>query len=370
MRYLLILLLFATVVAELYRVPFLSWSGISLVDIIAPLIVFIWLIRSFLLWKKIDIYAWFPALMIFLSFSFLSLLYNISDLQLWLWQSMESFFYLVRYFSLSFLILIVYNFNIKDRIFIFNSTLITSFLLFVWWLFQLKYYWDFFSMNMQDIWWDPHIWRMLSSWFDPNYLWWLFAFIISLASGTAFDLFKNKQKWPYKYLLIWLIVCLLVWIVLTYSRSALLALWISVFIWWLFLSRKLLLISICLFIVTISFVPRMQDRFMSGVESAKALFVEDAKALDPTAKLRIKSWQVWMEIYKENPIIWIWFNTLKFEQKKKWALLTDSHWSSWVDSSIISIMAMTWSVWLVFYLIFLYQILKKSYRVFKKKHCF
>ena len=78
--------------------------------------------------------------------------------------------------------------------------------------------------------------------------------------------------------------------------------------------------------------------------------------LDPTAKLRVDSWKTWIEIFKENPVIWIWFNTLKFEQKKKWAFIWDKHWSSWIDSSLITIMATTWIAWLLAFLIFLTQI--------------
>ncbi len=365
MKILISLLLFSSIVAEIFRVRIITSNWISLVDIFLIICFITWVSWFLFKWKKIYFFKWFYFLLIFLILWLISLIINIWDLSLNIWESFSSLFYLLRYVFASFLALIVYNLKDFEKSFILKSLFLSSFIILMIWFLQMKFFWDFDAMNMEDKGWDPHIWRMLSTWFDPNFLWWYFVFVLSIWTWKFFDLINTKWNKNYQFLLLILITGLLIWTILTFSRSALLALFVSWLILGFFLSRKLLIVWFILMLISLSLSWRMQERVMSWIESAKAIVNSDQHALDPTARLRVQSWKTWIQIYKENPVIWIWFNTLKFVQSKKWSFVKD-HASSWIDSSIITIMAMTWSIWLLFFISFIFSLLGNTLKMFYK----
>ena len=366
MKFLFILLFSWVVIWELFRIPILISSWISIVDLSVIFLAFFWFIKYFLKEKDFYLYKWFWIFSCFLLVWFFSLLINSQEMALNFWEFSQSFFYFVRYFLFWILIFLSFNFAKEEgwRKFLINSIFISSFLIFIFWILQMKFFWNFYAMWMQNLGWDPHIWRMLSTWFDPNFLSWYFSFVISLAVWVAWeDFYKNKKI---NYLLIWLIFCLISWIIFSYSRSGLLAFLVSAWILWLFLSRKLLIVFALIFILWIWASDRAKERFLDWVESAKNIFFQ-SWTLDPTAKLRVKSWETWIELFKEKPLIWRWFNTLKLVQKEKWAFMTKSHWASWVDASLLTVLATTWVLWLILFLWFLFVILYQNLRNFIKR---
>lgn len=370
-KYLLFFTLISSAVAEVFRLPLLGW-WLTLVDFFSTLTFFVWLLRFLLIDRKIIVPKWFIFLLFFLIIWAFSLILNITDLNFSFNESIGSLSYLIRYFLLVSLIFITFNLDQNDKLFIRNSIFFTSFIIVILGFLQLKFFPSFAKLGMNKIGWDPHIWRMLSTWFDPNYLGWYFAFVISLWIWVVYDefeLFRSKLKRNniIFYFILILMIFLLIWIILTYSRSALIALIFSFFVCWLFLSKRVLFIFSIVLILFIWSSSRMQERFFSWIESAKSLFISSEKALDPTAKLRIKSWNTWIEIFKENPILWVWFNTLKYVQKKKWAIMNDSHWASWIDSSIITVLATTWIIWFCSFILFWFHILRSLLLNFFRK---
>ena len=365
MKILISLVLFSSIVAEIFRIPITTSVWVSFVDIMLACCFLVWISWLLFSWKKIKFFKWFYFLFIFLILWFLSLIINIWDLWLNIGESLSSFFYLLRYVFASFLALLVYNLETWEKQFVLKSFFLSWFFILIIWFFQMKYFWNFESMNMEAKGWDPHIWRMLSTWFDPNFLGWYFVFLLSIWIWKIFDLnSKNNEKY-YKYLLIILAIGLVVWIVLTFSRSSLVALLTSLFIIGFFLSRKFLIIWFAILLIGMSFSWRMQERVLSWIESARAIINSSQHVLDPTARLRVQSWEAWLKIYNESPVIWVWFNTLKFVQAKKWSFVK-GHALSWIDSSILTVMAMTWTLWLIFFSGFLLSILKNSLIVFFK----
>lgn len=362
MKYLLLTLLFFSSVAEVYRLPILTSLWISLIDVVLPIIFVVFFFKTALIRNKISFFPWSYPIIIFIVFALFSLLINIPILWLSINESISSFLYLFRFSLFILIILISYNLPTSEKKELLNWLFYTAFLIFVFWLIQLKYFWNFYRMEMNNLWWDPHIWRMLSTWFDPNYLGWYFAFISSIAIWKIFEDYLNNKK--INYYLLSLIVLLIIWIILTYSRSAILALIISVVVQWFFISKRLLIIGLLCMTLLIWISPRFQERFISGIESAYAMFIDNEKALDPTAKLRVSSWNTWISIFYDSPIIWAWFNTLPLIQKKKWSFMTESHASSWIDSSIITVMATTWIIWLALFMLFYTKVI---YHLFSQK---
>ena len=118
-----------------------------------------------------------------------------------------------------------------------------------------------------------------------------------------------------------------------------------------------------MFVVAISYFLGSINQIIS--RSAKNLFL-NSWTLDPTAKLRLKSWQTWVKLFKEKPILWWWFNTLKIIQKEKWTFMTKSHAASWIDASFLTVLATTWVLWFWFFLFFLFQILNFNLKKFLK----
>ena len=366
MKFLFLLLFTGIILWEIWRIPFWFWNWISLVDISIVLLSFFGLIKFFFKEKKVFLYKWFFVFLWFFLVWFSSLLINSQEMALNFWEFFQSFFYLLRYFFYWALIFFTFNFIKIDfwKSFLLNLIFISSFIIFILWLLQLHFFWNFYKMWMQNLWWDPHIWRMLSTWFDPNYLSWYFAFVSSLAVWVIWEKFYKSKK--IDYLLIFLVICLISWIILSYSRSGLLAFLVSVWILWLFLSRKLLLIFTIIFILWIWVSDRAKERFLDWVESAKNIFL-NTWTLDPTAKLRLKSWETWIELFKEKPFLGWWFNTLKLVQKEKWAFMTKSHASSGIDASFLTVLATTWIIWFLFFVIFILQVLFFSLKKFLQK---
>ena len=392
MKFLFILLFSWVIIWEVLKFPILTSSWISLVDISIILLSFFWWIKYIFKEKDFFVYKWFWVFTVFLLIWFSSLLINSQEMVLNFWEFSQSFFYFLRYFLFWNLIFLSFNFakndneniliddekniwdekkfldnqNIffnKNKIFLINLIFLSAFIIFILWFLQMKFFWNFYKMWMQDLWWDPHIWRMLSTWFDPNFLSWYFAFVSSLAIWIIRESYYKYKK--IRYFLIWLVFCLIVWIILSYSRSWLLAFLVSAWILWLFLSRKLLIVFAIIFVLWIWASDRAQERFLDWVESAKNIFLW-TWTLDPTAKLRVKSWETWIELFNEKPFIWRWFNTLKLVQKEKWAFMTKSHWASWIDASFITVLATTWILWFLFFIFFIFQILFFNLKNFLK----
>jgi len=376
MKFLFTLLFFWITLWELWRIHIWFWNWVSFVDISIVLLAFFWWIKYFFKEKQIFFYKWFWIFAWFLLIWFSSLLINSQEMALNFWEFSQSFLYFIRYFLYWSLIFFSFNFvknnsenflleekkienKISEKInknknFLINLIFWSAFLIFILWILQMHFFWNFDKIWMHSLWWDPHIWRMLSTWFDPNYLSWYFAFVSSLVIWVIWEDYFKKQK--INYLLIWLVLLLISWIIFSYSRSGLLAFLISAWILWLFLSRKILIIWLIIFILWIWASDRAKERFLDWVESAKNIFF-NTWTMDPTAKLRIKSWETWLDLFYEKPLIWRWFNTLKLVQKEKWAFMTKSHAASWIDASFITILATTWIFWFLLFLIFIFQIL-------------
>ena len=366
MPFLLTTLVVSSVFGQIFRCHFLNKVYLLPIDIVLVITILCWFFwqvfhKNFSNFNAKKIF--WPSCFFFL-WALFSLIFNIHILQLSWGESLYSFAYYARYllyFSLIFIfssqLKYKNNFYWKQLIFI------PAFFIAILGFLQLKFFPNFDALNMQRFGWDPHIGRLLSTWFDPNLLGGYFVFILSLLGGEIWDRVNKKQDYLFLTLIFIIILAALF---LTYSRSAYLAFLVAGFLFALIRDRKLLIVGFLIIGLTVIFSERTQQRVQNALKSAEALFTETEKTLDPTARLRLKSWQIGWGLFQENPVTGVGFNTLKFIQKQRWAFLTKSHAASGIDSSLLTVAATTGSVGLILFLWIWFVILKESMTKFLK----
>lgn len=183
---------------------------------------------------------------------------------------------------------------------VFISAIILSILGFI----QLILFPDFSFMAQYG--WDPHQGRLLSTWYDPNFLGGFLGLAAIIILSRVLVFLRENKVWDNKnktLLLSWMMGLGIVFIalMLTYSRSALLAFLIGVTIVTILISRRtFFLVLIILSLIVIS-NPRLQTRIQGAIQ------------VDVTASLRIQSWLDTLDDIERNPIWGIGYNTIKYQ---------------------------------------------------------
>lgn len=206
---------------------------------------------------------------------------------------------------------------------------------------QLKYFGNFFELGMYLKGWDPHIGRLLSTWFDPNFIGGYLVFMLSIfiALGLYFHR-KGDRRWV--YILGAVTLFGLIALYLTYSRSAYLALIAALSALALLKSRKLLVIGAIVVVLGVAVSPRMQQRFMDMWGSARVLLgIDIQQTIDPTAQLRLYSWQFAREIIADYPLAGAGYSRYAYEINSRGHGLLSGHASGGSDSSVLTIWATT-----------------------------
>lgn len=215
---------------------------------------------------------------------------------------------------------------------------------------QLKFFPSFLELGLYLEGWDPHIGRLLSTWFDPNFIGGYLAFLlpVTLALGIYF---KRNKKVRMAVIFLGISAIGLLALYLTFSRSGYLALTVSLGILTFFKSRKLLFALIIASVIGFSLSPRAQERTIEAVDSAKGLIgLDSQKPLDPTAQLRVYSWQFAREIIADYPLLGAGYGRYAFEINERGHGLLSDHSSGGSDSSLLTIWAQTGIFGLLSYL--------------------
>lgn len=180
--------------------------------------------------------------------------------------------------------------------------------------------------------WDPHYYRIVSIFLDPG-----FTGII-LVLTLIFMVINNYHKFW------WIVVY--VALALTYSRASYLA-FFTAFTWISIQKKdwKYSVISIFILGLTILVLPRNSSG--EGVKLERS----------STVYARIESWKKAWQIFSDNPIIGVGFNTYRYAQKAS----SESHAGAGSDSSILLVMATSGIVGFLFYL----KYLKKLWEIGK-----
>jgi len=185
---------------------------------------------------------------------------------------------------------------------------------------------------------DPHINRLVSTWLDPNFLGGFLAFTISILLGIM--LFTKKIA--HKTGLLVIIGILGAALFFTYSRSAYLAAATGIIIISLIKSKKILIITLALFLIGLSISPRAQERVDELIQSMTAIIGTTSAYPDPTAKLRIESWQQTIQLIQKRPLLGSGYNTLRSVNFQEGFIDSpNAHSAAGSDSSLLTILATT-----------------------------
>ncbi|PIZ73490.1 hypothetical protein COY07_01955 [Candidatus Peregrinibacteria bacterium CG_4_10_14_0_2_um_filter_43_11] len=216
---------------------------------------------------------------------------------------------------------------------------------------QLHYFPSFLDLGMDAQGWDPHIGRLLSTWFDPNFVGGYLAFMLSVVLALGLYFYDCKKQ-LYSFLFVVLTLIGMVALYYTFSRSGYLAFAFSVLGLTFFKSRKLLIVFILVGLLGIGFSPRVQERVGNAVDSAKALIgVDSQRALDPTARLRVDSWNNAFEIIHDHPWIGVGYSRYSHEIIARGHGLASDHNVGGSDSSLLTLWATTGIFGLLTYLL-------------------
>lgn len=200
----------------------------------------------------------------------------------------------------------------------------TTFILVVLGFLQLLFVPDFGFMAEYG--WDPHQGRLLSTWYDPNFLGGFFVLILIMLSNWLLSLWSQSSGYFLRfvgdYKGLWIIFFLtFLAFVLTFSRSAYVAFVVGMGVLSLLRAPKLILIGGIGFILSVLFIPRMQERVIG-------IFTIDA-----TADMRIENWQETMDMIEDNVWWGVGYNTLKYQGD----ISEEAHHAAGKDSSLMTI---------------------------------
>ena len=348
----IIISILATTIGEFGRLEIFGASAFIL-DLIAPAVLLIWLIKKLAKKESLNFDRSGTMLILFIGIAIFSLL--LGSLEVAIAEIKFSALHLIRFISIAGLFFVARDTASKRNISrIINYLLLTGILLALGGFYLFTIFPDFTEAGLTELGWDPHIGRLSGTWFDPNLIAGAFTFLLALL-GSKLLLQKKLSK---KIILLLVAGILLTALFLTYSRSGLLALGVSGLLLGLVQSRKLLIGLLVIGILGIFVSERLAERVDELTQSVSSLSSESQQVLDPTAELRTESWQEGLRVWQENPIFGTGYGAYKFHQN---FTSEDSHAVTGSDSSLLNVAAMTGTIGLVTFLIFLFSLVKDAW---------
>ena len=218
--------------------------------------------------------------------------------------------------------------------------------------------------KLEEFGWDPHQNRLVSTWLDPNFIAGFLTFMLAIVSGITLYT-KSLIK---KTGLVIILATLAVALFLTYSRSGYLAAAAALGIIGIFKSRKLLIGGILVGVIALNFLPRAQERVDDLAHSINSFIFNSSENPDPTARLRIVSWNQTFDLIQQRPLLGTGYNTLKYvKYNAGFVANTDVHSASGSDSSLLTILATTGILGLIPFLLLYWNALKLAVQNWKNK---
>ena len=232
---------------------------------------------------------------------------------------------------------------------VFFSSIILSILGFV----QLILFPDFSFMAQYG--WDPHQGRLLSTWYDPNFLGGFLGLAAVIILSRVLVFLKENKSWQRQNIIllsscIMGLVVVFVALMLTYSRSALLAFLIGVTIVTILISRKTFFLVIIILSMIVVSNPRLQTRIQGAIQ------------VDVTASLRIQSWLETLDDIDKNPIWGIGYNTIKYQT----IVPSELNSASGRDSSLLTLWLTGGIIGLGLFIIIIFNSIIKAWQKISK----
>ena len=347
LKSLFFLFLISFPVAEIGKFQFKNGIGISINDIFLFLLIFSWIFFK-LRFKKERKYFLKKPILIFVSVSAVSLILNFYNLTLETF--LISFLYLVRFIAYVSLYFITKEFdsNTKNKISI--LLLFSGFITVLIGYVQYFYYPNL--GNLIYLGWDEHLYRMFSSFLDPNFagIFFVIYFIYTLVFVKNYLIRRNI----YKLILVTLLsIFTLLAVYLTYSRSALIMLFISI-ITFLILNKKSQFIFIVVLILSLMVFISPKSFKTEGTNLLRTV----------SSEARITSMKYGLYIFEKNPIFGVGFNAYRYAQNKYLGLNNiywqTTHAGAGTDNSFIFVLATTGVIGFTAYLYLILNILNLS----------
>lgn len=335
--------IFTAFLGEFGRIEF-NGTSFLILDLVAPTVCGIWFFRKIWRKEKIIFDHTAIALLIFWAIAIMSLIFGSFELSIS--EFKFALLRFLRFISISGIFFVTHDLSKK------MNKKIGDFLIFGGVIFALAGFVllqmipDFESAGLAELGWDPHIGRLTSTFLDPNFAAGVLAFLLAIGG----EKFLREKKFSRKVLLLIFGGILGIALVLTFSRSGLLSLGVSGLVLGIFVNRKILIAMLIVSFLAISISPRLADRVDEFSQSLDSLEEKSQQVLDPTAQLRVESWQEGEKIFAENPLLGVGFGGYKFHQN---FAKESSHSATGSDASLLNIGAETGILGLSAFLIFL-----------------
>jgi O-antigen ligase len=347
-RWPLLGLILTILTASLGEFGRLTIGGISFLalDLLAPTVLGIFLLRQLLNKKPIcpGQIGW--ALLIFWLVAALSLLIGSFDLSTA--EMKIALLHLLRFIATSGLFFVAQEL-VNSRQQILGSMLTAGLILSGSGFYLLALIPDFTEAGLADLGWDPHIGRLTGTFLDPNFAAGFLAFLLGFAGAWFLQVKKVLQQ----FWLVSIAGILLAAFFYTFSRSGLLALGATIFVLGIMKNRTLLVGLIIVAILGVGASSRLQERLGELAGSAISLGTTSQTVLDPTAQLRVDSWREALRIWGDNPLLGTGYGAYQTQQT---FVEEESHAATGSDASLLNVAATTGILGLLAFLFLIWQI--------------
>ena len=345
-KIILVLLFLSLTLGQFGRLPFLQGSfNFYLQDLAVFILVvsgFSYLIVKGKLRKSLIDTIFFAGL-VFVVWALITLIYNSQWLNID--QNLLGFSYWARfllYFAVYFVLCRLYSVDGKDlKEFLISLTIISGLIIAVAGFIQLALLPDLSVLWLSGY--DPHRNRLVSTFLDPNFTG---AFLV-LTLNLVFSRFTFRSLRQYFF-----VAVLLIALILTFSRSAWLMFTISIFLFGIFRSRKLLFLSLLVGFLAYFLIPRIQTR-VAGITDP-----------DDSAKLRFVSWGRTLTIAKDHLGLGVGFNNFRASQEEygffDYNIPEGGRAGGGSDSSLLLVLATTGLIGFFLYAVFYLSIVGAS----------
>lgn len=342
-KFLSIAAILSLVFGELGKFPFgLSSQAVGITDVFVALNSILFLIWKIGIEKELYIPRLAHVLACFWVVGFLSLIMS---------GDLSGILYLVRFVFYSFNFLIFYTLIREKLLGLADFYVLVSILTIC--LVMLGFLQLIFFPNLgflTDYGYDPHIGRLTSVFLDPNFA----GGILNLGLLVLISFYQKISPKKF-YPLIFLII---ISIILTFSRSAYLQLFIQIFLFSLFINRKLLLVLFLIPLILYFSVPRFAQRINGGF------------SFDVTATERVASWEKGLVIFSGRPVLGVGFNNLRNISVDQNLIKTFSpdggHSGAGIDSGFLVVLATTGIIGFITYSLFFILVISRFWTFWRR----
>lgn len=330
-------------VAEIGKLQFNNGVSASVNDVLLVILIFTWIIYKFKS-PRIKNSLLKKPILIFIGICIFSLILNINNLTIE--KFFVSFLYLLRFALYACLYFIIREFDVITKKKISLLLLFSGFITVLIGYIQFIYYpslKNFFYLG-----WDEHLYRMFSSFLDPNFAGVFFVIYFIYSLMFIKDYFKKRKI--YKLIFVSFIsISTLFAVYLTYSRSALIMLFVCIITYLILVKKKRLILISILFLMSMIFV------------SPKSFQTEGTNLLRVvSSEARLTSMKHGFYIFEKNPVFGVGFNAYRYAQNKYLGLNNTiwktTHSGAGTDNSFIFVLVTTGIVGFIAYLYLLYKI--------------